>query len=86
MTEFLVTLFRRSIDNTDVPQLIRNGLISPAFKSGDRSLPKNYRPISLTCHLAKVFERVLRPQIIYSWKLLDLWMALNMGVDLAEAH
>ena len=51
MTKFLVTLFQRSMDNTDVPQMIRNGLISPAFKSGDRTLPKNYRPISLTVHL-----------------------------------
>ena len=64
MTNFLVSLFRSSMDSTDVPLPIRLGLISPAFKSGDKVKPENYRPISLTNHVSKVFERVIRPQML----------------------
>ena len=39
-------------------------LIVPVFKSGDRIVPSNYRPISLTSVIIKVFERVIRKQIV----------------------
>ena len=64
MTKFLVLLFRSSMDYSDVPQLVRTALITPALKAGERSQAKNYMPIALTSHLSKVFERVIRPQII----------------------
>jgi hypothetical protein len=31
--------------------------ISPLFKSGDKSLPGNYRPISVLPNLSKIFEK-----------------------------
>ena len=38
--------------------------VSAVFKKGDRALPNNYRPISLTCILCKVLESLLRDAII----------------------
>ena len=46
MTNFLVSMFRSSVDHSDIPLLLLIALISPAFKAGDRSKAKNYRPIS----------------------------------------
>ena len=34
------------------------------FKSGERNLIKNYRPISLLCNISKVFERIIYDKII----------------------
>ena len=33
--------------------------VVPTFKSGERSLAANYRPISLTCIVVKVIERLI---------------------------
>ena len=38
--------------------------ISAIFKSGDSSLPVNYRPIALTDHLMKIFERIIKKAIM----------------------
>ena len=42
----------------------KKAAIVPVFKSGDRTVPSNYRPISLTSVIIKVFERVIRKQIV----------------------
>ena len=39
-------------------------LITPVYKGGSRSIPKNYRPVALTSHLIKVFERVVRKELV----------------------
>ena len=39
--------------------------IIPVFKSGDRSLIINYRPISLLSNISKVLERLIYDKIIY---------------------
>ena len=39
-------------------------MISPIHKGGSRSAPKNYRPVALTSHLIKVFERVVRRVLV----------------------
>ena len=61
---FLIKFFRLSLDNTDVPLAMWLALIGPIFKGGQADLCKNYRPVALTGHISKLFERILRPQII----------------------
>ena len=36
----------------------------PYFKSGDKSIPGSYRPIFLTSCISKVFERIIRKQVL----------------------
>ena len=38
--------------------------VVPIFKNGNRGVPSNYRPVALTSHLIKVFEKVLRKYIV----------------------
>ena len=40
------------------------GLIVPIFKNGDRYEARNYRPVTLTSHLIKVFERVMVEKLV----------------------
>ena len=39
-------------------------LITPVFKGGSKLVSTNYRPVSLTSHLMKIFERVLQKKIM----------------------
>ena len=57
-------LWRKSLDTGNIPdgQLLTD--IAPLHKGGSKSLPKNYRPIALTSHVIKIFERVLRKKLM----------------------
>ena len=45
------------------PVALKNAEIVPIFKSGDRSLPTNYRPISLISNIAKIFEKIIHNRL-----------------------
>ena len=57
-------LWRKSLDTADIPEVLKNQGIIPIFKKGNKSSPANYRPVSLTSHLIKLFEKVLRIKIL----------------------
>ena len=60
----LYHLWRASLDNGTIPTELLLVLICPVHKGGSRSVPKNYRPVALTSHLIKVFERVVRHALV----------------------
>ena len=57
-------LWRSSLDSGCIPPELLLVLICPIHKGGSRSGAKNYRPVALTSHLIKVFERVLRRVLV----------------------
>ena len=60
----LYIMWRSSLDSGTIPSELLLVLISPIHKGGSRSVPKNYRPVALTSHLIKVFERVIRRVLV----------------------
>lgn len=56
----LFLIYRRSLDVGKVPKCFKIGNVTPLYKSGSRGLSANYRPITLTSHLSKVFEKIIR--------------------------
>ena len=54
-------------------------IITPIFKSDDKSDPANYRPVSLTNHLTKIFERVLRKHLVEHLESQDLMNSSQHG-------
>ena len=52
------------ITSSLIPTSFKEVAIIPVFKSGDNSLPSNYRPISLTSVLSKVIENIIRKQVL----------------------
>ena len=55
----LARLFTLSVTSSTIPSQWKFHLIVPIHKSGDRSLVKNYRPISLLSNVSKVLERLI---------------------------
>ena len=62
--EPLCLLWRQSIRTGRIPDELKLGQITPIHKSGSRNKAKNYRPITLTSHIIKVFERVLTMKLV----------------------
>ena len=60
----LAILLRKSLDEQKIIEIHKLQHIAPLFKGGSRLLPKNYRPVSLTSHIMKVYERVIVKYII----------------------
>nr|CAH8840869.1 unnamed protein product [Trichobilharzia regenti] len=60
----LTEIFQMSLTQAKLPRDWKDAIISPIFKDGDRQLVSNYRPVSLTCIIAKVLETIIRDQLL----------------------
>ena len=49
-------LFNKSVSEGSLPGIFKKANVTPVHKSGDKSLPKNYRPISVTPILCRLLE------------------------------
>ena len=57
-------IWRKSLDTGIIPDILKSQSIVPIFKKGNKTDPANYRPVSLTSHLIKLFERILRKDLV----------------------
>ena len=64
------------MDSGTIPLLLKTANIVPIHKGGSRGLPKQYRPVALTSHVIKVFEKVVRNHLVSYLQEHDL---LNPG-------
>ena len=60
----LTILWRRCLDDGYIPPRLKRSVITPIHKGDSRALPANYRPIALTSHIIKIFEKILRKNIV----------------------
>ena len=68
----LFIMWRASMTQGTIPPDLLLVLISPIHKGGSRVDPSKYRPVALTSHLIKVFERVIRKSLVIHLEALDL--------------
>lgn len=59
----LTKLFELSLRTGNVPKIWKHAIVQPIYKKGDRKLPCNYRPISLTSICCKIMEHIIRSSI-----------------------
>ncbi len=60
----LTAIFNNSLAIGEVPSDWKEANVTPIFKKGDRKLPGNYRPISLTSVVGKVLEGIIADKIV----------------------
>ena len=65
-------IWRRCLDSGKMPEGPIKATITPIHKGDDKGDPANYRPVSLTNHLTKIFERVLRKHLMEHLESQDL--------------
>ena len=58
-------IWSESFDRGIVPQYYKQTTITPLFKKGNRARAVNYRPVALTSHIIKVYERIIRKSMVH---------------------
>ena len=64
LLQVICHLFQTSISFSNIPLDWRTHRVIPVYKSGNKCLVSNYRPISLLCILSKVLERIVYNNLI----------------------
>ena len=72
-------IWSHSIDHGYVPDFYKMSHIFPLHNKDSKSIPANYRPVSLTSHVVKVFERVIRKKIVHHLDSNDLICSIQHG-------
>ena len=66
-------IFQQSMDKSEIPDILKLGFICPILKPGcRRERAASWRPVSLTSHVIKTLERVLRKTIVFHLESNDL--------------
>ena len=60
----LARFWSESLSRGYIPEPLKIQQITPIYKKGDKTDPANYRPVSLTSHVMKTFERVFRKNLV----------------------
>jgi len=64
IAEPLAAIMRKTLDDGQVPEDWKSANVTPIFKSGAKSSPANYRPVSLTSVTCKMMEQILKDDIV----------------------
>ena len=60
----LSNILRNSLDTGEIPSILKMAYVIPIHKGDSRSEPANFRPVSLTSHIIKTLERVIRKTLV----------------------
>ena len=74
----LASMLRSSLDQGIIPSAYKKQSIVPIYKKGNKDNPANYRPVSLTSHIIKVFERVILHKMVKYRETNNLLKKTNM--------
>ena len=72
-------LFNKSLSEGSLPDIFKKANVTPIHKSGDKSLPKNYRPSSVTPILCRLLETIVREVIVQHIKTNDIIINQQYG-------
>ena len=60
----LKLFFNKSFNEGQIPLIYKKQTVIPLHKKGPKTVPENFRPISLTSHVIKIMERILRKKFM----------------------
>ena len=63
LAPLLLMIFTHSLSSGVVPPSFKLAAITPVFKSCDRTVPSNYRPLLLVSVIRKEREKIIRKQV-----------------------
>ena len=64
MYHFTISLYSKSLEEASLSLSWKEATITAIFKKGDRKLPNNYHPVSLTSIFCRMLESIIRDKIM----------------------
>lgn len=74
LAEPLALLYNKCIEKSIWPDMFKVAVVVPMYKSNDKCKTENYRPISLTSNLSKIFERIIYNRLfnfLFKYKIIS---------------
>ena len=79
LAPILCSRFNQSLMSCTVRMSWKISNVCPIFKSGDKSLPCNYRPVSLPNGIEKVFERIIFKHVFNHLRQTEFFTPCHSG-------
>ena len=84
LTEEITDIFKSIIAEEKVPQMFKSGILTPVLKkSKDPTLLDNYRGISVTLVLGKLFEITILPRLAENFDKSTVWFYKRLSPVMA---
>ena len=77
--QVILFLFNLSFAQGIIPHQWKSAIVVPIFKKGSKYSPTNYRPISLTCVLCRVFEYIMSESLLHHFMSHNLLSPYQFG-------
>ena len=74
----ILMIFKQSLLMGKFPSSWKSATVTPIYKSGERSKPENYRPISITSQVGKIMEKIIRTNVMSYWLTTPSYLPINM--------
>ena len=75
----LFLIFKKSLEEGQLPSSWKDATVTPIFKKGCRSLPSNYRPVSLTSIVCKMLECIIKDCLMKHFTINNLFAVNQHG-------
>ena len=72
-------LINKSLEDGLVPDVFKTAKVIPIYKSKNKELLANYRPISLLCSLSKILEKIVHKRVYNFLQLHNIFFASQYG-------
>ena len=78
----LTIIYNRSLSESKIPNDWKMANVTPIFKKGKKCDAGNYRPVSLTSHVCKILEYIIKDSIINHINVNIIYL-MNLNMDLS---
>ena len=72
-------IFQKSLTTGILPAIWKEANVTALYKKGDRCVPNNYRPISLTSVVCKMLKSIIKDEFFRHFDLNNLFTAYQHG-------
>ena len=85
LSYILAVLFNMCLKESCFPDSYKvSSVVSLFTNAGQRSMAKNYHPVSLLSEVRKIFEKLVNNRLLYHLKKCDLFLILSIALGLLD--